>query len=800
MTRKNMVILLLLPVLALFQGCYLFQPMANFTLEEASGEAPLEVSFVNHSRTGPGALLRYEWDFGDGTPVSEEEAPTHLYETPGIYSVKLTIVTSFGRDTMVRYGAVRVNQPGIVVKTDFSVEPSIGYPPLNASFTDLTEVENTNIKDWYWQFGDGTSSTEQNPQHTYHLPGSYTVTLTVNTDAGKFRSVKPNSVVVEETGTLITAQRAIIPEAPVEPGEQVLVNVVIICSEPGNLTALGLREILPAGWTFVDVIASGDIPDQTDSDSEQNTVSFAWLDIPDFPMQFTYRIQAPDTCEGSAFLAGALIFRFTGPSFEASLDKTELQCVGIQEGEPVEGEGEPVEGEGEPVEGEGEPVEGEGEPVEGEGEPVEGEGEPVEGEGEPVEGEGEPVEGEGEPVEGEGEPVEGEGEPVEGEGEPVEGEGEPVEGETKDLRPILGDHEHISSTALRIYSSLYLSPIFSHEFYRLGKIIGYSSIAGLVKTFNILPILEAVKKTNNSHLFKHAKILELQEKGWKYAGGAKIEDVEVGCDLKSLRYTLDESSCGVIRSAGERFSYEPLLNSCNCIEVGVLSGQAEALLGGVWEGFETCCMGKGDSRCRIVLNSRNPDVNHRTIEPVSKIEYSRILEKSIDLALSPEKNTGRKEVSDGVLISLSQAINYLMLSASKGHIVLSKWAGKKVGRDIVRKSGERNLFSSLDFLKSFFFDLRIGLMDYETGCECIRIKVDESVYSSGVENINMKLCIFLAGMIEGGLCEATRSGDLLDDESEWIVTETKCTAKGDPFCEFECRHRDPDLLKRMLLG
>jgi len=310
------------------------------------------------------------------------------------------------------------------------------------SFTDITKTENTTIRGWLWQFGDGTTSAEQNPQHTYHLPGAYTVSLTVDTDAGKFRSVKPNNVIVKETGTLISAQRSILPATPVSPGTQVLVNVLINCDDPTNLTALGLREILPEGWRFVDVIASGDIPDQIDNNPAQNTVAFAWIELPDFPMQFTYRIQAPEFCEVNTFLAGALIFRFTGPSFEASLEKTELLCAGTLEGEgePVEGEGEPVEGEGEPIEGEGEPIEGEGEPIEGEGEPIEGEGEPIEGEGEPIEGEGEPIEGEGEPVEGEGEPVEGEGEPVEGEGEPVEGEGEPVEGEGE---PVEGEGEPV---------------------------------------------------------------------------------------------------------------------------------------------------------------------------------------------------------------------------------------------------------------------------------------------------------------------------------------------------------------------
>jgi PKD repeat protein len=62
---------------------------------------------------------------------------------------------------------------------DFSADVVSGLCPLTAQFTDSSESIAT-ITTWLWDFGDGTTSTEQNPQHTYQTPGAYTVSLTVN--------------------------------------------------------------------------------------------------------------------------------------------------------------------------------------------------------------------------------------------------------------------------------------------------------------------------------------------------------------------------------------------------------------------------------------------------------------------------------------------------------------------------------------------------------------------------------------------------------------------------------------------
>ncbi len=63
----------------------------------------------------------------------------------------------------------------------FSVSPTIGYAPLTAQFTDTSIGA---ITDWWWDFGDGSSSTSRNPSHTYTQAGNYTASLTVSGPKG----------------------------------------------------------------------------------------------------------------------------------------------------------------------------------------------------------------------------------------------------------------------------------------------------------------------------------------------------------------------------------------------------------------------------------------------------------------------------------------------------------------------------------------------------------------------------------------------------------------------------------------
>ncbi|MGI6409663.1 MAG: PKD domain-containing protein [Bacteroidales bacterium] len=70
---------------------------------------------------------------------------------------------------------------------------------ITVNFTDLST---NNPQEWLWNFGDGTSSTEQNPQHFYSEAGEYTVSLTCSNEQGNDVIVKENYILLFEKPSL----------------------------------------------------------------------------------------------------------------------------------------------------------------------------------------------------------------------------------------------------------------------------------------------------------------------------------------------------------------------------------------------------------------------------------------------------------------------------------------------------------------------------------------------------------------------------------------------------------------------
>ncbi|MBX3176524.1 MAG: PKD domain-containing protein [Candidatus Hydrogenedentes bacterium] len=153
-------------------------PDTAFSAEPASGPPPLEVTFADETAAGALEVTAWAWDFGDGA-TSDEQSPVHTYETPGRYTVSLATETELGSDTERRAGLIAVNPV-----VDFTASAQTGQGTLTANFTDATNAGNLNILGWFWDFGDGTTSTAQNPSHTFGAIGSYDVALTVTTALG----------------------------------------------------------------------------------------------------------------------------------------------------------------------------------------------------------------------------------------------------------------------------------------------------------------------------------------------------------------------------------------------------------------------------------------------------------------------------------------------------------------------------------------------------------------------------------------------------------------------------------------
>ena len=162
-------------------------PQADFTASPRSGVAPLEVHFTS---TVTGAVTAYAWDFGDGG-TSAEPNPTHTYTTPGTYTVTLTVTGPGGSDTETKVGYITVAYPP--PQADFTASPRSGVAPLEVHFTStVTGV----VTAYAWDFGDGGTSAEPNPTHTYQRAGSFGVTLVVTGPGGTAQVVKPGYITV----------------------------------------------------------------------------------------------------------------------------------------------------------------------------------------------------------------------------------------------------------------------------------------------------------------------------------------------------------------------------------------------------------------------------------------------------------------------------------------------------------------------------------------------------------------------------------------------------------------------------
>ena len=168
-------------------------PSAEFTMEVDSEFVPVTVRF-----SGPPdpKITYYSWNFGDGN-TSAEKDPAHTFRTAGEYGISLTVgspsgSSSFGRKLSVRQRAAPVAR--------FESSPNAGEAPLQVQFFNNTSGEVTAYR---WNFGDGTSSAEREPQHTYVDAGAFDVELVADGPGGQSRYAR--QIVVAEAQALATA-------------------------------------------------------------------------------------------------------------------------------------------------------------------------------------------------------------------------------------------------------------------------------------------------------------------------------------------------------------------------------------------------------------------------------------------------------------------------------------------------------------------------------------------------------------------------------------------------------------------
>ena len=164
----------------------LSQPLANFTVPAEVCDG-LQVNFTDASTPFSGTIANWLWNFGDGSPTSALQNPTHTYATAGNYNVTLTITTSngclsapFSKPVLI----LTLPTPTYTISTPNCLNQAI-------IFNDNTALTNAGaITNYYWSLGDASAEqnlTNSNPfNYTYSPTGTYNSNLFVKTAKGCF--------------------------------------------------------------------------------------------------------------------------------------------------------------------------------------------------------------------------------------------------------------------------------------------------------------------------------------------------------------------------------------------------------------------------------------------------------------------------------------------------------------------------------------------------------------------------------------------------------------------------------------
>lgn len=150
-------------------------PVADFIFDNKCEN--IQATFTNTTQQPQsGNVTSWSWNYGDGSPLDTNNwNGTHTYTTSGTYTVTLITNNTIGCSDTVSHQILVHPTP----VSDFNFNNVCLVDSVN--FIDLSTG---GIASYNWNFGDGNTSTQSNPTHTYSNPGFYTVTLSVTSDSG----------------------------------------------------------------------------------------------------------------------------------------------------------------------------------------------------------------------------------------------------------------------------------------------------------------------------------------------------------------------------------------------------------------------------------------------------------------------------------------------------------------------------------------------------------------------------------------------------------------------------------------
>ena len=189
-------------------------PVANFIADKYYSEYP-ELTF-NFTSTSPSGLL-HNWAFGNDRVIKTTNTVQYSFKDTGVYIVTLAVSTPYCSDTT--WKQIIIDPPYPIA--GFTFDAKEGCMPMTVSFTDTS----TMTSGWLWYFGDGTTSNDQHPVHTYTEPGKFSVTLITTNTRGSDAEYKMNIIDVHPKPTVYfeaSPETAYLPNAKVD-----LVNLTV---------------------------------------------------------------------------------------------------------------------------------------------------------------------------------------------------------------------------------------------------------------------------------------------------------------------------------------------------------------------------------------------------------------------------------------------------------------------------------------------------------------------------------------------------------------------------------------------
>lgn len=141
-----------------------------------SGAVPLTVQFTSPGVDADGnTVTNWSWNFGDGG-TSSSQSPSHTYTSEGFYTPTLTAFSTYGSTPLSVTGLAAVNVTNHILAV--TANPTGGAAPLVVRFSSpAVDSAGYAVTNWNWNFGDGGSSSAQNPEHIYTNAGSFSPTL-----------------------------------------------------------------------------------------------------------------------------------------------------------------------------------------------------------------------------------------------------------------------------------------------------------------------------------------------------------------------------------------------------------------------------------------------------------------------------------------------------------------------------------------------------------------------------------------------------------------------------------------------